>query len=140
MSDDEAFWREFFQLYKEHPCLWQIKSKEYLDKHKKNEAYEKLTEKLMEHYPDATPDLVKKKINIYRSTLRKEVKKVEASMRFASGTDDVYTPSWTYYEDLVFLKDQEAIKSYSSNLKAHTVRKMQYFQSIIIVLVSCLSI
>ena len=66
---------------------------------------------------------MKKKINIYRSNFRKEAKKVEDSMRSGSGTDDVYTPTWTYYEDLVFLKDQEAIRSSTSNLEAHEVRK-----------------
>lgn len=122
MPEDREFWGEFFQLYKEQPCLWQIKSKDYLNKYKKNEAYGKLAEKLKEKYPDATTDLVKKKINIYRSNFRKEAKKVQDSMRSGSGTDDVYTPTWAYYEDLMFLKDQEAIRTSISNLEAHEVR------------------
>ena len=80
MPEDRVFWGEFFQLYKEHPCLWKIKSTHYLNKYKKNEAYGKLAEKLKEKYPDATTDLVKKKINIYRSNFRKEAKKVEDSI------------------------------------------------------------
>ncbi|XP_064110469.1 uncharacterized protein LOC135218239 [Macrobrachium nipponense] len=94
-------------------------SKHYLNKYIKNEAYGKLAEKLIEKYPDATTDLVKKKINIYRSNFRKEAKKVEDSMRSGIGADDVYTPTWTYYEDLMFLKDQEAIRISTSNLQAH---------------------
>ncbi|XP_068212548.1 uncharacterized protein [Palaemon carinicauda] len=121
MPEDREFWGEFFQLYKELPCLWQVKSKHYLNKYKKNEAYGKLAEKLKEKYPDATTDLVKKKINIYRSNFRKEAKKVEDSMRSGTGADDVYTPTWTYYEDLLFLKDQEAIRTSTSNLQAHEV-------------------
>ncbi|XP_064082898.1 uncharacterized protein LOC135198856 [Macrobrachium nipponense] len=122
MPEDKRFWGEFFQLYKEQPCLWQIKSNHYLNKYIKNEAYGKLAEKLKEKYPDATTDLVKKKINIYRSNFRKEAKKVEDSMRSGTGADDVYTPTWTYYEDLMFLKDQEAIRTSTSKLQAHEAK------------------
>jgi hypothetical protein len=34
------FLTEFFELYRSNPCLWKIKSKEYMDRDKKNEAYE----------------------------------------------------------------------------------------------------
>ena len=47
-DEDCQFWAEFIQLYKEHPCPWKIKSKEYSDKVKKNAAYDLLVEKLKE--------------------------------------------------------------------------------------------
>lgn len=42
------FISEFINMYQSLPCLWKIKSKEYSDRNKKNEAYEKLVEKLKE--------------------------------------------------------------------------------------------
>ena len=47
-DEDCQFWAEFIQLYKEYPCLWKIKSKEYSDKAKKNAEYDLLVEKLKE--------------------------------------------------------------------------------------------
>lgn len=123
MTEDSVFWKEFFALYKEHPCLWQVKCSDYLNKYKKNDAYAVLTEKLKERLPSASIDLVKKKINIYRSTFRKEVKKVENSIRSGTGTQEVYTPAWAFYNDLLFLKDQECVRSSSSNLEARMVSK-----------------
>jgi len=37
---------EFIHMYREYPCLWKVKSKEYSDRIKKNLAYEHLTTKL----------------------------------------------------------------------------------------------
>ena len=45
---------DFIELYKLEPCLWQVKSKEYHDRDKKDAAYAKLVLKLKELEPDAT--------------------------------------------------------------------------------------
>lgn len=42
---DKWYWTEFIELYRQIECLWKIKSGEYMDKHKKNAAYEVLAEK-----------------------------------------------------------------------------------------------
>lgn len=44
----KTFVTEFIELYRSLPCLWKIKSKEYSDRDKKNEAYKKMIEKLKE--------------------------------------------------------------------------------------------
>jgi nitrogen fixation-related uncharacterized protein len=57
--------------YIELPTLWNVKSKQYHDRDKKNSAYQTLLVKYKEMYPDATKD-VKKKINSLRTNYRKE--------------------------------------------------------------------
>ena len=37
---EKQFWAEFIELYRQNECLWRIRSKDYLNKLKKNEAYE----------------------------------------------------------------------------------------------------
>ena len=78
------FWTEFIEIYKENPCLWKIKSKEYSDKVKKNAAYDLLVETLEGMGADTTKELVTKKINNIRSSFRKECKKVSSSMKSGS--------------------------------------------------------
>ena len=50
------FVTEFTEIYKSFPCLYNIKSKEYSNKHLKNTAYAKLIEKLKEVDENATKD------------------------------------------------------------------------------------
>lgn len=115
-STDKEFWGEFLELYKQYPCLWRVKSKEYSDKGKRNEAYDVLVDKLHEKDATATRDTVAKKINNFRSCFRKEEKKIEASKRSGASADDVYTPVLWYYDLLLFLKDQETPRASISNI------------------------
>lgn len=76
MSDlrqcSHEFLAEFIELYKSFPCLWQVKSKDYSDKHKKNLAYEELTKKFREVDSLANKETVSKKINSLRTVYKKE--------------------------------------------------------------------
>lgn len=92
------FLREFINMYKELPCLWQIKNREYLDKNKKTEAYNLLINKLRTIQPDATKATVINKINSLRGSFRREYKRVVDSMRSGAGADEIYVPSLWYYE------------------------------------------
>jgi hypothetical protein len=74
---------------------------------KKAAAYDCLIEKLKVIEPDASRENVVKKINNLRSTFRKELKKVNDSKRSGSSGDDVYAPSLWYFNELMFLVDQE---------------------------------
>lgn len=42
---DKQFWAEFIELYRQNECIWKIKSKDYLNKNKKHQAYEILAKK-----------------------------------------------------------------------------------------------
>lgn len=124
MSDvwvDKDFWVSFIDLYKGHPCLWDIKHVTYMQKDLKNAAYEVLVEKLKEKISDANVDMVKKKINNMRSSLRKEIKKVVASKEPGPGAraEEVHQPSLWYYDHLLFLRDLEMPRR--SKPKSHDV-------------------
>lgn len=107
---------EFIEEYKLHPCLWKIKSKEYSDRDLRNSAYEKLIEKLRPINPGANRNLVVNKINCLRTNFRKEFKKVSCSVRSGKGLEEIYRPKLWYYEQMLFLKDQETAREGQSNV------------------------
>lgn len=111
MSDlrqcSREFLSEFIELYKTFPCLWQVKSKDYMDRDKKNQAYEIIIEKFKEIDPAATRETVTKKINSLRTVYRKELAKVKKSYRSGAGDEEIYKPTLWYYHLLDFLDDQE---------------------------------
>lgn len=115
-SISREFLREFIDMYKELLCLWQIKSKEYLDKNKKTEAYDVLINKLKTVQPDAAKATVINKINSLRGSFRREYKEVVDSKRSGAGVDEIYVPSLWYYELLMFVKDQDIVRESVSNI------------------------
>ncbi|XP_069675786.1 uncharacterized protein [Periplaneta americana] len=101
------FIAEFIDLYRQHDCLWKIKSRDYSNKQKKSAAYNILVRKLKEVYPQANKETVVKKVNSLRTCFRKELKKYNASLTSGSGTEDVQKPNLWYFDKLLFLTDQE---------------------------------
>ncbi|KAK4871684.1 hypothetical protein RN001_015808 [Aquatica leii] len=120
-------------IYKEHPVLWKIKSKEYTNKNLKTKAYNALIEYSKLSYPDADRNFVSKKIQNIRECFRKELKKVEASQMSGTGADDVYEPHLWYFDLLLFTTDQEMpVESVDSEIQFRSTnnnnRKRKYPQ------------
>ena len=44
--DNKDFLIEFIELYRSYPCLWKVKSQDYSNKLKKNQAYDVLAKNL----------------------------------------------------------------------------------------------
>lgn len=107
VKNDQDFWRDFIQLYKSLPAVWKVKSDLYKNRVQKQDAYEKLTEKLKTIDSNVDINATKKKINTLRSNYRRELKKVLASKKSGAGVEDIYVPSVWYFEDLDFLRDHE---------------------------------
>ncbi|GBP33934.1 hypothetical protein EVAR_23281_1 [Eumeta japonica] len=103
-------------LRRSHPCLWQIKNKDYHNRDKKEAAYKLLIEKLSEIEPDANKEVVVKKINNLRSNVRKEKKKYDQSLKSGASADDVYHIKLWYYDLFNFVHDQCTPRESSSNL------------------------
>ncbi|XP_069583110.1 nucleolin-like [Ranitomeya imitator] len=108
-ANDQEFVRELIDMYRSLPCLWKIKSADYSNRYKKKAAYEKLVALYKQHHPTEKVDEnnVRKKIQALRTVYKKELNKVEKSMKSGAGTDDVYVPKLWYYELLAFTRDQE---------------------------------
>lgn len=106
-NEERDFWREFIIAYRDLPELWKVDSDDYKNRTKKDVAYQKLVEKFKEIDPRADRDVVRAKINILRTSYRREVKKVMDSIASGRGTDEVYIPKLWYFNDIDFLRDQE---------------------------------
>lgn len=104
MWSNKSFFLEFLEIYRKNECLWKVKSKYYYNKTKKKEGYAQLLAKGRTADPNFTEDDVKKKINNFRSSFRKEYKKVSASV---TEENEPYVPKLWYYDNLLFLKDEE---------------------------------
>ena len=74
---DTEFITQFIDLYKTHVCLWQVKSAEYSNRGKRDEAYKSLLSLCQEVNPDCDLSFVKKKIGNLRNAFRKEHAKVK---------------------------------------------------------------
>lgn len=104
---DKEFWEDFVCLYKQYTCLWDVNSKDYLNKAMKQSAYEDLITKCKEVYVNANKDFVCKRIANMRTSFRREYKKVQNSKRTGSGTDEIYKPSMSYYDLTMSLAEDE---------------------------------
>lgn len=90
---------EFMVAYRNNPCLWKIKCKDYLNKDLKVEAYKQLVQICRKEHRTAGREFVVKKINSLRGSFRREYKRVI--------TEDNYVPQLWFYELMQFTADQE---------------------------------
>lgn len=109
------FLTSFIDKYRQLPCLWNIKSKNYSNRKEKAKAYETLINYCKTVDQNASIDTVKKKINNIRSAFRKEHKKVLKSKRSGSSTEEIYEPTLWYYKLLLFTASQEEPRQSVSN-------------------------
>ncbi|GAB6018911.1 hypothetical protein CHUAL_000564 [Chamberlinius hualienensis] len=96
----KEFIKEFLELYRSQECLWNTQIKEYNDRVKKQESYAVLIEKLKEVDKAADREAVIRKIDSFRSSFRKEIKKINLSKK---SNLDVYKPRLWYFKHLAFL-------------------------------------
>lgn len=120
MSDlrqcSRQFLREFIELYRSFPCLWQVKSAEYSDRNKKSQAYEIMVEKYKEIDEAANKETITKKINSLRTVYKKERAKIIRSTKSGAGEDDIYKPTLWYFDLLEFLSDQDQIRQSTNTI------------------------
>lgn len=125
--ENHTFWTEFIALYKSLPCLWDIRSKSYVDRNLRNDAIDVLIEKCKEINPLSDKDFVNKKIHNLRCSFRRELKKVKQSR----STKNVYIPSLWYFDILSFItdcdpgRDTENLSDVSINLKTECNDNME---------------
>ncbi|PIO10841.1 hypothetical protein AB205_0132370, partial [Aquarana catesbeiana] len=112
---DPEFMGQFIDKYRDMRNLWEVKNPLYRNKPARKASLEKLLQFVKTQVPDADIEFVERKIGSLRSTYRKELNKVQASMRSGAAAEDVYVPSLWYYNRMWFLEDQmEARESLST--------------------------
>lgn len=110
---------QLIAAFKSHPCLWRVKSPEYMNRPRKRQAFDAIADEMRAFDDDVTADDVRKKFNSLRAGYRREKKKVESFGRSGAGTEEseAYEPSLFYYGEMDFLKDQEDPSDSMSNIQ-----------------------
>ncbi|PIO22803.1 hypothetical protein AB205_0179440, partial [Aquarana catesbeiana] len=110
---DPEFLTPFIEKYREMRNLWEVKHPQYYIKSIRKATLEKLLAFVQTFIPEATVEILERKIGILRNMYRREHNKIQASLR--SGADDVYVPRLCNFQNLRFLDDQtEARESLST--------------------------
>lgn len=107
---------QFIHTYRDHPALWKVKSKEYSNKIARSKGISALQDILKELEPDCTREGVIKKINCLRSSFRREYRKIENSKKSGASPDEIYTSSLWFFEEMMFVLDQDLPRESCSNL------------------------
>ncbi|XP_066443218.1 uncharacterized protein [Eleutherodactylus coqui] len=109
------FLKEFIDMYRSFPCLWNMKISDYSNKQKRLKAYESMVNLCRSVCPSANIQFVKHKIANLRTVFKKEFNKVQVSKKTATSADDVYVPRLWYFDLLKFTIGQDVPKEGSSN-------------------------
>ncbi|KAK9738520.1 Zinc finger, C2H2 type [Popillia japonica] len=91
------------QQYKQQPCLYTVRSKEYRNKHARIRALENIQRALYLLKPDVTVADIKAKFQGLKTNFLTEYRKHEKSLKSGAGEDDVYHPTLWYYNDMFFI-------------------------------------
>ncbi|XP_073419487.1 uncharacterized protein [Dendrobates tinctorius] len=109
------FLKEFIDMYRSFPCLWNVKISDYSNKQKRLKAYESMVNLCRSVCPSANIQFVKHKIANLRTVFKKEFNKVQVSRKTATSADDVYVPRLWYFDLLKFTIGQDSPIEGSSN-------------------------
>jgi hypothetical protein len=110
MSPD--FLTKFLEEYRELPVLWQVRSADYSNREKRDEAWELLVQFTREKIPDADLCFVKKKVYSIRASFRKELRRARNS--------SIITAAATCFDELVL--DTEMYEESSESAHAYVVK------------------
>ncbi|XP_066971896.1 uncharacterized protein [Macrobrachium rosenbergii] len=88
------------ELYRQNPCLWNVKADVYKDRNKRVAAINEITAGMNRSGLSVTASEVKKKIESIRSQFRRELRKLGKSKKSGPGADDIYTPILWCFDDL----------------------------------------
>ncbi|KAF5304777.1 hypothetical protein FQA39_LY09554 [Lamprigera yunnana] len=116
-DDERKFILECIEVYHSLPALWNIKSKDYSNRIKKNKQYTNLLRKYREYYPDADKAQLVKKFNSLRTNFRKELERIKDSEKSGAGTDDIIEPTLWYFEEMNVLVGQEEPSTSQSTIQ-----------------------
>lgn len=104
-ADEKEFILKFIEVYQCLPALWNVKLEAYFNRDEKAKQYEILLEVYKEQYPNATVEDVKKRINVLRTSFRREKQRLAELSKSGAGYADSLEPNLFYYNEMLFLSD-----------------------------------
>lgn len=112
-----SFLTDFIEAYREFPCLWKVKSDEYRDRNKRDEALNNLLLLTRDTIPTADLSFVKSRIESVKQSFRREFRKVKLSMKSGAAEENVYKPRLWYYDLISFIAGHETHSTSTSTLQ-----------------------
>ncbi|KAG7300743.1 hypothetical protein JYU34_015069 [Plutella xylostella] len=98
---------KFLEYYRAETIIWNPKHKNHKDKNKVSDAWNRISNNMGIPVED-----LKKKKETLMTAFRTNLKKKKESIRSGAGLDDIYTPSWPFFEIMEsFLRDVYECKS-----------------------------
>ncbi|XP_011874896.1 PREDICTED: uncharacterized protein LOC105565918 [Vollenhovia emeryi] len=96
--------KTLLMLYEQHPSLYVVKSADYHNRTKRENAYQQICQQYEEITKQPLSiEVAKKKINNLRSQYLDCVNKIKTSKSSGMSTNDIYKPTWWLFEDMKFL-------------------------------------
>jgi len=114
------FLTKLLEEYCEMPVLWQVRSADYSNRKKREEAWDLLVQLTREKIPEADLCFVKNMVDSIRASFRKELRRVRDSKGSGLSADDVYKPTLWYFDLLLFTANQDIPRKSKSNLEEET--------------------
>uniref|UniRef100_A0A0P4VX69 MADF domain-containing protein n=1 Tax=Scylla olivacea TaxID=85551 RepID=A0A0P4VX69_SCYOL len=107
--------QHFIELLKEHPSVWNIKSKQYKMRNVRSASLETIKSDLS-NFANCTLRVedITKKLHTLKTQFNREMSAIKASQKSGAGTDDIYTPKLWCFDELRFLADGEPRPSMSN--------------------------
>ncbi|CAH1107762.1 unnamed protein product [Psylliodes chrysocephalus] len=106
--------------YQKYPCLYQVKDKQYKNKHARMRALVSIKNALTPMKEDVEIPEIKSKFNNLKTNVLQEYRKVQKSKSSGSGTDELYEPTLWYYRAMLFVLDhtvpRKALDSLSEDI------------------------
>lgn len=116
--------RTLLALYEQHPSLYVVKSADYHNRTKRENAYRQICEQYKEITKQPlTIEAAKKKINNLRSQYLDYINKIKASKSSGMSTNDIYKPTWWLFEDMKFLDPHIAQRKGESSIIVSRLNK-----------------
>ncbi|PIO14865.1 hypothetical protein AB205_0113420 [Aquarana catesbeiana] len=99
---DPEFLIPFIEKYREMRNLLEVKHPQYYIKPVRKLTLERLLAFVQTFIPEATVDILEKKIGILRNMYKREHNKIQTSLRSGASAADVYIPRLWYFEKTTF--------------------------------------
>lgn len=104
-------------LVEENNCIYNVKSKEYLDRNKKAEAYNNILKEMQTVESSITLEEIKRRWKNLRTQFSQEQRKLKQSKKSGAGSVDIYAPKLWCFQQLHFLQTHIDVRESINNIE-----------------------